>query len=112
MVTKALLVRKTYMVSRVTSVIPKGAENILRVIFRRRDIVSQLRVTIWLVAFLICCFLLGMAMKPLPIKGQTGTFKPSITLGNLVLGIALVCRSIQALNNFMSEFTLLAMKHE
>jgi hypothetical protein len=98
------------MVSRVTSVIAKGAENILRVIFRWRDIVSQLRVTILLIVFLICCFLLGMAMKPLPIKGQTGAFKPSITLSNLGLGIALVCRSVQPLNNFVSEFTLLTRK--
>jgi hypothetical protein len=59
------------MVSRVTSVIAKGAENILRAIFRWRDIVSQLRVTIRprLVVFLICCFLLDMAMKLLPTKG-------------------------------------------
>ena len=93
------------MVSRVTSVIAKGAENILRVIFRRRDIVSQLRVTIWLVAVLNCRFLLGVAVKPLPIKGQTGTFKSSITLSNLLLGIALVCRSIPTLDNFVSEFS-------
>jgi hypothetical protein len=36
------LVEKTYMVSRVTPVIAKGAGNILRVIFRWRDVVSQL----------------------------------------------------------------------
>ena len=108
MVTKVLLVRKTYMVSRVTSVIVNGAENIQRVIFRWRGIVSQLQVTIWLVDFLICCFLLGMAMKPLPIKCHMGMFKSSITLSNLVLGIALVCRSVQALGNFVSKFTLLA----
>ena len=78
MVTKALLVRKTCMVGRVTSVIANGAENIQRVIFRWRGIVSQLQVTIQLVVFLICCFLLGMAMKPLPIKGQMGMFKLSI----------------------------------
>ena len=96
------------MVSRVASVIAKGAKNILRAIFRRRDIVSPLRVTIWLVVFLICCFLLNMAMKLLPIKGQTGAFKPSIALSNLMLGIALVCRSVQALDNFVSKFTLLA----
>ena len=107
MVTKVLLVRKTYMVSRVISVIVNGAENIQRVIFRWRGIVSQLQVTIRLVVFLICCFLLGMAMKPLPIKGQTGVFKSSITLSNLVLSIVLVCRSIQALNSFVSEFNLL-----
>jgi ABC-type multidrug transport system fused ATPase/permease subunit len=95
------------MVSRVASVIAKGAENILRAIFRWRDVVSQLRVTIRLVVFLICCFLLGTAMKPLPIKGQMGAFKPSIALSNLVLGIALVCRSIQALDSFVSKFTLL-----
>ena len=112
MVTKALLVRKTYMVSRVTSVIANGAENIQRVIFRWRGIVSQFRVTIWLVAFLICCFLLGMAMKPLPIKGQMGAFKSSIMLSNLVLGIVLVCRSVQALNSFVSEFTLLTRKRD
>ena len=110
MVTKVLLVRKTYMVSRVTSVIANGAENIQRVIFRWRGIVSQLRVTIRLVVFLICCFLLGMAMKLLPIKGQMGTFKSSIMLSNLVLSIALVCWSVQALNSFVSEFTLLTRK--
>ena len=110
MVTKALLVRKTYMVGRVTSVIANGAENIQRVIFRWRGIVSQLRVTILLVVFLICCFLLGMAMKPLPIKGQMGVFKSLITLSNLVLGIVLVCQSIQVLNSFVSEFTLLTRK--
>ena len=96
------------MVSRVTSVIAKGGKKILRAIFRWRDIVSQLRVTIRLVVFLICCFLLNMAMKLLPIKGQTGAFKPSIALSNLMLGIALVCRSVQALDNFVSKFTLLA----
>ena len=112
MVTKAILVRKTYMVSRVTSVIANGAENIQRVIFRWRGIVSQLRVTIRLIVFLICCYLLGMAMKPLPIKGQTGAFKSSITLSNLVLSIALVCRSVQALNSFVSEFTLLTRKRD
>ena len=100
------------MVSRVTPVIAKGAEDILRVIFRWRDVVPQLRVAIQLVVFLICCFLLGMVVKPLPVMGQTGTFKPSITLSNLVLGIALVCQSIQALNNFVSEFTLLTRKCE
>ena len=100
------------MVSRVTAVIAKGAENILRMIFRWRDIVSQLRVTIRLDVFLICCFLLGMAMKPLPIKSQTGALEPSITLSNLVLSIAFVCRSVQALNNFVSEFTLLKRKRE
>ena len=110
MVTKVLLVRKTYMVSRVTSIIANGAENIQRVIFRWRGIVSQFQVTIQLVVFLIYCFLLGMAMKLLPIKGQTGAFKSSIMLSNLVLGIALVCRSIQALNIFVSEFTLLTRK--
>ena len=55
------------MVSRVTSVIVKGAQDILRAIFRWRDIVSQLRVTIQMVVrlvVLICSFLLGMAMKP------------------------------------------------
>ena len=80
------MIMKTYMVSRVTSIIAKGAGYILRAIFRQRDIVSQLQVTIRLVVFLIYClvvvliycFLLGMAMKPLPIKGQTGAFKPSI----------------------------------
>ena len=51
-----------------------------------------------------------MAMKPLPIKGQMGMFKSSIMLSNLVLGIALVCRSVQALNSFVSEFTLLTRK--
>ena len=107
------------MVSRVASVRAKGAKNILRVIFRWRDIVSQLRVTIQLVVFrrvLICCALLParscMATNPLPIKCQTGAFKPSITLSNLVLGIALVCRSVQALNSFVSEFTLLTRKRE
>ena len=110
MVTKALLVRKTYMVCRVTSVIANDAENIQRIISRWRGIVSQLRVTIWLVVFLICCFLLGMAMKPLPIKGQMGMFKSSITPSNLVLGIVLVCQSIQVLNSFVSEFTLLTRK--
>ena len=103
MVTIALLVRKTYMISRVTSVIANGAENIQRVIFRWRGIVSQFWVTIWLVVFLICCFLLGMAMKPLPIKCQTGMFKSLITFSNLVLGIVLVCRSVQALNSFVSK---------
>ena len=116
MVTRVITSMKMYMVCRVTSVIAKGAENILRAIFRRRDIVSQLRVTIRLVVrlvvFLICCFLLGMAMKPLLIKGQTGAFKPSIALSNLVLGIALVCRPVQALDNFVSKFTLLTKKHE
>ena len=80
------MIMKTYMVSRVTSVIAKGAENILRAIFRRRDIVSQLRVTIRLAVFLIYClvvvliycFLLGMAMKLLPIKGQTGALCSSL----------------------------------
>ena len=100
------------MVSRITSVIAKGAKNILMAIFRRRDIVSQLRVTIRLVVVLICCFLLGTSMKPLGIKGQTGAFKPSIALSNLGLGIALVCRSVQVLNNFVSKFTLLSRKHE
>ena len=99
------------MVSRVTSVIVKGAKNILRVIFRWRDIVSQLRVTIWLVVFFIG-LLFGMAMKRLPIKGQTGPFKPSIALSNLMLRIALVRRSVQALDNFVSEFTLLTRKCE
>ena len=61
---------------------------------------------------LICCFLLGMAMKLLPIKGQTGAFKSSIMLSNLVLGIALVCQSVQALNSFVSKFTLLTRKHD
>ena len=107
---KSVISQETYMVSRVTSVIANGAENIQRVIFRWRGIVSQLRVTIWLVVFLICCFLLCMAMKPLPIKGQTGVFKSSIMLSNLVLSIALVCRSVQALNSFVSEFTLLTRK--
>ena len=65
-----------------------------------------------LVVILIYCFLLGMAIKLLPIKGQTGAFKPSIALSNLVLGIALVCRPIQALDNFVSKFTLLTRKHE
>jgi len=106
-----VLVRETYTVSRVGPVIVKGAEDILRLIFRWRDIVPQLRVTI-LVVFLICCFLLGKAMKPLPVKGQMGAFKPSITLSNLVLGIALVCQSIQTLNGFVSEFTLLTRKCE
>ena len=91
MVTKVLLVRKTYMVSRVTSIIANGAKNIQRVIFRWRGIESQLQVTIRLVVFLICCFLLGMAMRPLPIKGQMGAFKSLIMLSNLVLSIALVC---------------------
>ena len=53
-----------------------------------------------------------MAMKPLPIKGQTGAFKSSIMLSNLVLGIALVCRSVQALNSFVSKFTLLTRKRD
>ena len=53
-----------------------------------------------------------MAMKPLPIKGQTGVFKSLITLSNLVLGIVLVCRSIQVLNSFVSEFTLLTRKND
>ena len=110
MVTKALLVRKKYMVSRVTSVIVNGAKNIQRVIYRWRGIVSQLWVTIRLVVFLICCFLLGMAIKLLPIKGQMGVFKSSIMLSNLVLGIALVCRSVQVLNSFVSKFTLLTRK--
>ena len=100
------------MVSRVTSVIAKGAENILRVIFRWRNIVSQLRVTIQLLVFLFGCFLIGMAIKVLPIKGQMGAFMPSITLSNLVLSVALVCRSVQALDNFVSEFTLLTKKHD
>jgi hypothetical protein len=77
------------MVSRVTSVIAKGDENILRVIFRWRDVVSQLRVTVRPLVLLSCCFLLGMVINALPIKGQTGAFKPSITLSNLVLSIAL-----------------------
>ena len=112
MVTKVLLFRKTYMVSRVTSVIVNGAKNIQRVISRWRGIVSQLWVTIWLVVFLICYFLLGMAMKMLPIKGQTGMFKSSIMLSNLVLSIVLVCWSVQALNSFVSEFTLLTRKRD
>jgi hypothetical protein len=41
------------MVSRVISVIAKNAENILRVIFRLRDVVSQLRVTVRLVVVLV-----------------------------------------------------------
>ena len=94
------------MVSRVILVIAKGAKDILRVIFRRRDMVPQLRVTIWLVVFLNCRFLVGKAMKLLPVKGQMGTLKPSITLSNLVLSIALVCQSIQMLYNFVSKFTL------
>ena len=52
----------------------------------------------------------NMAMKPLLIKGQTGTFKPSIALSNLVLSIAFVGRPIQALDNFVSKFTLLTRK--
>ena len=100
------------MVSRVTSVIANGANNIQRVIIRWRGIVSQCRVTIQLVVFLICCFLLGMAMKLLPIKGQTGVFKSSITLSNLMLSIVLVCRSVQALNIFVGKFTLLTGKHD
>lgn len=91
---KALLARKTHMVSRVTSVIAKIHKNILRVIFRWRDMVSQLRVTVRLVVVLVCCFLLCLVVKPLPIKRQTGTFKPSITPSNLVFSIALVCRSV------------------
>lgn len=100
------------MVSRVILVVAKGAKDILRVIFRRRDIVPQLRVTVWLVVFLNCRFLLLGAMKPFPVEGQTGTFKPSITLSNLVLSIALVCQSVQMLNNFVSEFTLWNRKCE
>ena len=100
------------MVSRVASVIAKGAENVLRVIFRWRDVVSQLRVTVRPLVLLFCCFLLGMVIKVLPIKGQTRVFKPSIMLSNLVLSIALVCRPIQALDDFVSEFTLLTKKHE
>ena len=96
------------MVSRVTPVIAKDAADILRVIFRWRDVVSQFRVTI----FLISCFLLGMVVKPLPVKGQMGTFKPSITLSNLALSIALICQSVQALNSFVSEFALLTRKCE
>ena len=100
------------MVSRVTSVIANGAKDIQRVIFRWRGIVSQLRVTIQLLVFLFGCFLIGMAIKVLPIKGQMGAFMPSITLSNLVLSVALVCRSVQALDNFVSEFTLLTKKHD
>jgi hypothetical protein len=100
------------MASRVIFVIAKGAKDILRVIFRRRDMVPQLGVTIWLVVFLNCLFLVGKAVKPLPVKGQTGTLKPSITLSNLVLSIALVCQSVQTLNNFVSEFTLWNRKCE
>jgi FtsH-binding integral membrane protein len=100
------------MVSRITPVIAKSAEDIPRLIFRWRDIVPQLRVTIWLIVFLICCFLLGRAMKQLSVEGQTGAFKPLITLSNLVLGLALVCQSIQTLNGFVSEFTLLTRKCE
>ncbi len=79
------------MVSRVSPVIVKGVVDTLRVIFRWRDIVSQVRVTIRLVITLACCFLLGMVVKPLPVKGQMGAFKPSITLSNLMRSIALVC---------------------
>jgi len=79
-----------YVVSRIIFVIAKGAKDILRVVFRWRDIVSQLRVSIWLVGFLKFFPLLGMAIKPLPVKGQTGTFKPSVTLSNLVPCVTLV----------------------
>ena len=79
-----------YVVSRIIFVIAKGAKDILRVVFRWRDIVSQLRVSIWLVGFLNFFSLLGMAIKPLPVKGQTGTFKPSVTLSNLVPCVTLV----------------------
>ena len=47
-----------------------------------------------------------------PIKGQMGAFKSLITLSNFVLSIALVCQSVQALNSFVSEFTLLTRKHD
>jgi len=109
-----VLVRKTYVVSRVAPVIAKGAKDILREIFGRRNVVPQLRVMVtflWVV-FLICSFLLGKVVKPLPVKGQTGAFKPSITFSNLVLSFAFVCRSVQTLDNFVSEFTLLTRKCE
>jgi hypothetical protein len=79
------------MVGRVTPVSAKRTEDILRVIFRRRALVSQV---IRQVIFLVCHFLLGMVAKSPPVKGRTGTFKPLVTLGNLVFSIALVCRFV------------------
>ena len=100
------------MVSGIAPVIVKGAEDTLSMIFRWRDIVSQVRVTIQRVAISMCCFLLGMVVKLLPVKGQMGVFKPLITLSNLVLSIALVCCSVQVLNNLVRKFTLLTRRCE
>lgn len=98
------------MVSRVASVFSNGVKYVHRLIFRWRDVIPQVRVTLhWhLVIFVIHRFLLSTGMELLPVKCQSGTFKSSITLGDLLLRMAFVGRSIQSFNDFMSKFTLTA----
>ena len=51
-------------------------------------------------------------MVLLSVKRQMGTFKSLVTLGDLLLCMVFVGRSIQLFNNFMSKFALEARSCE